>query len=149
MYFRQRCILLLNVKVFNIGSHRRSREKTKSLSFFSEHPSQGQENQTIYLMPVDDAVVNARLQSFPEGGDERRLLKTWLYGSSPAAQVWEGSVTAAHDKVELGLGQRVAGFREHERHQTNVMASGCAGNFLVSRHGARIVKDAFRRSDRV
>ena len=44
--------------------------------------------------------VNAPLQSFPQGGDEYFLLNAWLNCLSPAAQVWEAFVEAAHAKVQ-------------------------------------------------
>lgn len=46
-----------------------------------------------------DPLVNARLQSFPVGGDQRHLLGTWLNGQSEAARFW--SVVVRHAQLIL------------------------------------------------
>jgi hypothetical protein len=59
------------------------------------------------------------------------LLKAWLDGLSPATQVWEGFVKAAHAKVQ-GLNKKKFGPNLRERYyecrQTIVMAPEYAKN---------------------
>ncbi|EDR03297.1 uncharacterized protein LACBIDRAFT_331604 [Laccaria bicolor S238N-H82] len=57
-----------------------------------------------------DPLVNARLQSFPVGGDQRHLLETWLNGRSEAAEFW--SVTVLHAQVILKSVDRKTAFEE-------------------------------------
>jgi len=45
--------------------------------------------------PLADPFIIARVENFPDGGVERKLLEDWLNGSSKAAQAWVANVNAS------------------------------------------------------